>query len=222
MGEARKQRPWSEVVAELEARHRAQKGPRWHLVQVAAGQRDAHVVEWLGRRGYETYYPYVRSMRRQPRDRLSHKQRRARIAVTKPVLEPMFGRYVLVRFDMADGRWRDIFDFHGAAGLASDPSGLPAPISDALIVRLRAAEVEGAIPGTTPAAQIFRLGQLVEVVDGPFSMFRGEIELINGASKVEDIDSPIRLTVAVNIFGRLTPVELDSEQVEPVNLSAIP
>ena len=221
LAQPKSRRPWAEVLAELEARHRAQRGPRWHLVQVAAGERDAHVVDWLGRRGYETYYPMVRSMRRVSRKRLSQKQRRARVTVVKPVLEPMFGRYIFTRFDLTDGRWRDIFDYHGAGALASNPGGLPAPIADSLIEALRHAEVEGAIPGTIPAAAVFRLGQFVEVTEGPFASFRGEIERINTCT-IEGVDSAVRLTVAVNIFGRLTPVELDADQVEPVDLSATP
>jgi transcription antitermination factor NusG len=220
MGEVHKLRPWRDVVAEMEARHRAQRGERWHLVQVAAGQRDAHVVDWLGKRGYETYYPTLRSLRRVSRKRLSQSQRRARVTVMKPVLEPMFGRYIFTRFDIADGKWRDIFEFHGAAGIVCEHN-MPVPISDTLIARLRGAEVDGAIPGGTPAAELFRVGQFVEALEGPFAGFRGEIELIKSAP-IDGVDTPIRLTVAIQIFGRLTPTEFEPQQVEPVNLSATP
>jgi hypothetical protein len=79
----------AEVVTELEARHRAQRGPRWHLMQRAPGETDRHAVDWLGRHGYEVYYPLLRSMRRVPRKRLSHQQRRARVAVMRPHQEAL-------------------------------------------------------------------------------------------------------------------------------------
>jgi transcriptional antiterminator NusG len=211
-------RPWHDVLAELEARHRAQTGPRWHLVQVAPGERDKHAREWLKRRGYEVYYPVVRSMRRPAASSMSRKQR-AQGRAMREVLEPMFRRYLFTRFDMKVGGWRDIFRAKGVTGMACE-GNLPVPISDDLIARLRATEVDGAIPGETPASEIFHIGQLVEVVEGPFAMFRGTVERIN-SSTIDGLDSQIRITVAIDIFGRLTPAEFDACQIDPVNLAAI-
>jgi len=211
-------RPWSDVLVELEGRHRAQTGPRWYLVQCAPGETDKHVCDWLKRNEYEHYYPQVRTMRLAQRRKLSQAQRRARIAVMREVLEPMFRRYVFTRFDMHTPGWREVFDVAGVKGIACE-GGRYAPISDDLIARLRAAEVDGAIPGSIPASQIFHLGQLVEVIEGPFASFRGEIKLIRTAT-IDGVDSPVRLTAAINIFGRLTPAEFELWQVEPVNIAA--
>ena len=68
---------------------------------------------------------------------------------------------------------------------------------------------------------VFHLGQLIEVVEGPFASFRGEIELIKTAA-IDGVDVPVRLTAAINIFGRLTPAEFDLFQVEPVDIAATP
>lgn len=53
----------------------------------------------------------------------------------------------------------------------------------------------------------FALGQLVRVVDGPFEMWEG---------RIERLDSHGRLSVALNIFERETPVMLDEDQIEAV------
>lgn len=208
-----------EVIAKLEARHRAQRGPRWHLVQCSPGDSDKHACDWLDRRGYEVYYPRVRTMRRVGRKRLSQRQRRARIIVMKEVLTPLLPRYVFTRFDIADGRWREIFDIAGVTGVVCEHH-MPVPVSDALIARMRGTEVNGAIPGATPAVEIYGVGQLVEIVDGPFAGFRGDIERIR-TETIGDVAVAVQLTVAINIFGRLTPAELEPWQVEAVDVARV-
>jgi transcription termination/antitermination protein NusG len=52
---------------------------------------------------------------------------------------------------------------------------------------------------------LFKVNQAVRVVDGPFASFKGLIERL---------DSNGRLKVLVDIFSRMTPVELDEDQIE--------
>lgn len=219
-------RPWCEVITDLEARHRAQTGPRWHLVQVAGGERDAHAVKWLKYRGYEPYYPMIRSLRPVvPMRQLSKKQRKAlregdlTAAMTRVVLRPFLHRYCFCRFDPRSRGWQDVLKLSGVTGLMTR-AGAPVMIADALIEGIRAKEVDGAIPGGTPAAEVLLLGQLVEVTDGPLAGYRGIIAKIRTVT-IEGLDTIERLTVAVEIFGRLTPTELDANQVAPANISAI-
>lgn len=209
-------RAWSDVAAELEASDRSRHGRRWHLVQMCAGpgRKDRSAITWLARRGYEPYYPMLRTLRRPPQRHLSHKQRQSKIPVVRQVLTAMFPHYCFVRFDRYHDHWRDVFGLFGVRGLVCEHN-LPVPIADDLIERLRACEVDGAIPGETPATEIFRLGEVVEVVDGPFRRMRGHIEKINGHT-IDGIDSGVRITILVEGFGRSTSVELDGAQIEAV------
>lgn len=202
-------RPWSEVVEDLMAARAAVAGPRWHVVQVLPRYRDAQAVENL-QRYYEVYYPLQRSLRPLPLRRLSRRQREVPLARLQPVTRPFLPRYSFARFDAASD-WRTVFDRCGVIGLGLC-GGLPAAISDDVVAAMRAAEVEGAIPGETPAIRVFRLGEPVEIVSGPFATLRGSVERIRH-HVMDDLDITTKLVVLIGLLGRLTPVEVDARQV---------
>ncbi|GIR97433.1 MAG: hypothetical protein CM15mP100_6530 [Alphaproteobacteria bacterium] len=82
--------------------------------------------------------------------------------------------------------------------------GKPVPITQAEAERLIRQMDEGVErPRTTIS---FDIGEEVRVVEGPFESFNGIVE--------EADDEKERLKVAVSIFGRSTPVELEYSQVE--------
>src|SRR5476649_2454230 len=116
-----------------------------------------------------------------------------------------FPGYVLVKMDMDDMTWHLVRNTAKVTGFLGG-RGRPSPISEAEAARIMHQVQEG-IERPKPSVT-FEIGEQVRVCDGPFTSFNGF---------VEDVDEEkSRLKVAVSIFGRATPVELEYTQVEKV------
>ena len=115
-----------------------------------------------------------------------------------------FPGYVLVEMEMTDETWHLVKDVPKVMGFIGGTADKPAPISqkeaDAILDR-----VQEGVDKPRPKV-LFEPGEMVRVVDGPFNDFNGVVEEV-------DYDKS-RLKVAVLIFGRSTPVELEFHQVE--------
>lgn len=185
---------------------------RWHIVH-CVGRSDEAIIDWLDEKfKFKTYYPSVREMRPVARKHLSRKQRSCGLTIMRPTVVPMFPRYVFVKFDMGTNDWRDVFRFAGATGMVCH-GDLPVFVPDTLIDSIKSREVDGAVPGKTSARVVFAIGQHVTVIDGPFASFPGIVE--KGLDiPIEELDADTRIKVAVNIFGRPTPVDLEITQVQ--------
>ena len=116
-----------------------------------------------------------------------------------------FPGYVMVKMDLNDETWHLIKNTAKVTGfLGGGGRGKPVAISEAEAGRILKQVQEG-VERPKPAVS-FEIGEQVKVADGPFASFNGT---------VEDVDEErARLKVAVSIFGRSTPVELDYAQVE--------
>ena len=116
-----------------------------------------------------------------------------------------FPGYVLVRMEMTDQAFHLIKETPKVTGfLGSDNK--PMPISNAEADRILNQVQEG-VDRPKPTIQ-FEIGEQVKVSDGPFASFNGLVEEVD--------EERARLKVAVSIFGRATPVELEYEQVEKI------
>jgi transcriptional antiterminator NusG len=202
-------RPWEQVKAEILQRMPA--GPRWYIVH-AIGRPDSQVLEWLQKLKVDFYYPKVLEMRRVPRRQMSGAQRRSGVEVKKPQEAPLFPRYIFTNFDMGRSGWREVFKFAGCGGMVCE-GDLPVWIPDGLIVSIKSREHNGMVPGATSVRVLFNLGDEVMVTSGPFASFPGIVE--RGVDiPIEELDPSTRIKVAVNVFGRATPLDLELWQVD--------
>ncbi len=115
-----------------------------------------------------------------------------------------FPGYVLVRMEMNDETWHLVKDVPKVLGFIGGTADNPAPISDAEAESVLQSVQEG-VEKPKPKV-LFEAGEVVRVTDGPFNDFNGVVEEVNFDKN--------RLLVAVQIFGRSTPVELEFGQVE--------
>lgn len=114
-----------------------------------------------------------------------------------------FPGYVLVKMDLTDEAYHLIKNTPKVSGFLGSDSK-PIPITEDEANRILHQVQEG-IERPKPMVT-FEIGEQVRVSDGPFASFNG---------LVEDVDEErARLKVAVSIFGRATPVELEYGQVE--------
>jgi transcriptional antiterminator NusG len=115
-----------------------------------------------------------------------------------------FPGYVLVQMEMDDETWHLVKSVPKVLGFIGGSTDKPAPITDkeaeAILTRVK----EG-VEKPRPKV-LFEPGEMVRVCDGPFNDFNGVVEEVNYEKN--------RLLVAVQIFGRSTPVELEFHQVE--------
>jgi len=106
--------------------------------------------------------------------------------------------------DLDDDTWHLVKETPRVLGFIGGKAEKPSPITDAeanVILQRVEAGVDQPKPKT-----VFEPGEMVRVIDGPFNDFNGVVEDVNYEKS--------RLNVAVLIFGRSTPVELEFGQVE--------
>ena len=117
-----------------------------------------------------------------------------------------FPGYILVRMDLNDEAYHLVKNTPKVTGFLG-ASNKPMPVSEVEIARILGNISKS--EETPRSTLIFEVGETVKVVDGHFQSFKGIVEDVN-----ED-DS--RLKVAINIFGRPTPVEFGYLQVEKID-----
>lgn len=114
-----------------------------------------------------------------------------------------FPGYVLVKMEMTDEAFHLINNTPKVTGFLGSEHK-PIPISEAEAQRILQQVQEG-VERPKPSIT-FEIGEQVRVADGPFASFSGHVEEVD--------EERARVKVAVSIFGRATPVELEYAQVE--------
>ena len=115
-----------------------------------------------------------------------------------------FPGYVLVQMEMDDETWHLVKDVPRVMGFIGGTSDRPAPISEREAQTILDRVQEG-VEKPRPKV-LYEAGEVVRIIDGPFNDFNGVVEEVDYEKS--------RLRVAVLIFGRSTPVDLEFGQIE--------
>lgn len=115
-----------------------------------------------------------------------------------------FPGYVLVEMEMTDESWHLVKNTPKVTGFLGGSAMRPTPISEKEVQNIMQ-QMQAGVEKPRPKI-LFEVGEAVRVKEGPFTDFTGMVEEVNYDKN--------KIRVAVTIFGRATPVELDFGQVE--------
>ena len=172
---------------------------RWYVVHAYSGMEKAverNILERINRAGMESKFGRILV----PMEEVVE----IKNGVRKTTERKFFPGYVLVEMVMDDETWHLVKHTNKVTGFVGGGKTRPSPISEAEVLKIVSQMQEGT---EKPRHKIeFVVGEMVRVKEGPFADFNGSVEEVNyDKSKVR---------VAVTIFGRSTPVELEFSQVE--------
>ncbi|MFC4355397.1 transcription termination/antitermination protein NusG [Chryseomicrobium palamuruense] len=124
----------------------------------------------------------------------------------RTVMRKTFPGYVLVELIMTDDAWYVVRNTPGVTGFIGSSGGgtKPTPLLPEevgfILKQMGMSERK--------VEMDFEVGEMVEVLEGPFAHFQGKVEALDGSKG--------KITVSVDMFGRETNMELDYEQVQKI------
>ncbi|MBX9610098.1 MAG: transcription termination/antitermination protein NusG [Burkholderiales bacterium] len=172
---------------------------RWYVVHAYSGMEKAverNILERINRAGMQHKFGRIMV----PTEEVVE----IKNGQKKTTERRFFPGYVLVEMVMDDETWHLVKHTNKVTGFVGGAKNRPAPISEEDVQKIVSQMQEGT---DKPRHKVeFEVGEYVRVKDGPFTDFNGTVEEVNYEKN--------KVRVAVTIFGRATPVELEFSQVE--------
>jgi transcriptional antiterminator NusG len=193
--------PSTSVPAAAQVLSTASTNPdmRWYVVHAYSGMEktvERNIAERIARAGMENKFGRVLV----PMEEVVE----IKNGQKKTTERKFFPGYVLVEMVMDDETWHLIKHTNKVTGFVGGVKNRPAPISESEVMKIVTQMQEGT---EKPRHKVeFIAGEFVRVKDGPFTDFTGSVEDVNYEKS--------KVRVAVTIFGRSTPVELEFSQIE--------
>ncbi|MEP0521518.1 MAG: transcription termination/antitermination protein NusG [Hyphomicrobiales bacterium] len=173
---------------------------RWYIVQAYSNFENkvaAAIMERVASAGLEDQFEQVVV----PTETVVEVRRGRKVDAERK----FFPGYILAKIDLTDEAFHLIKNTPKVTGfLGSENKPMPIPEAEAMRILQ---QVQEGVERPKPSIS-FEIGEQVRVSDGPLASFSGHIEEVD--------EERSRLKVAVSIFGRPTPVELEYTQVEKV------
>lgn len=172
---------------------------RWYVVHAYSGMEKAverNILERINRAGMQSKFGRILV----PMEEVVE----IKNGQKKTTERKFFPGYVLVEMVMDDDTWHLVKHTNKVTGFVGGGKTRPSPISEAEVLKIVTQMQEGT---DRPRHKVeFVVGEMVRVKEGPFADFNGSVEEVNYEKS--------KVRVAVTIFGRATPVELEFSQVE--------
>ena len=172
---------------------------RWYVVHAYSGMEKAverNIIERINRSGMQDKFGRILV----PMEEVVE----VRNGQKRTTERKFFPGYVLVEMVMDDDTWHLVKHTNKVTGFVGGAKNRPAPISEEEVMKIVNQMQEGS---EKPRHKVeFEVGEYVRVKEGPFTDFNGTVEEVNYEKN--------KVRVAVTIFGRSTPVELEFSQVE--------
>lgn len=160
----------------------------WYLI-VTKPQSEFKAQENLLRQGYETYLPQVQTSRRRNGKNIKR-------------TEAFFPRYLFIHLDKETDNWSPIRSTIGVAGMVRF-GGMPAVVPENMITNLKSNENEFGLQSLEKKE--LKLGDKVDIIDGPFEGYKAVYQKMKGAERV---------SVLLDIVGKNTQVILSVHELE--------
>ena len=171
---------------------------KWYVIHVYSGF-EKKVAQSVREQAIQTGMADMFEEVLVPTEEVVEMRRGAKVSAERK----FFPGYVLIKMVMTDETWHLVKNTPKVTGFLGG-KGRPIPITETEAMRILHQVKEG-VERPKPSIT-FEVGEQVRVCDGPFASFNGLVEEVD--------EERARVKVAVSIFGRATPVELEYAQVE--------